>query len=107
MKFKPLHDQILVRRLDAEDKTKGGIILPENTREKPCRGRVIAVGGGARDTNGRLRPLDVKAGDLVLFGKWTGHEIKLDDDELLIMKEKEVLGVLESPLEVVPDKVSA
>jgi chaperonin GroES len=95
MRFRPLHDRILVRRIDAEEKTAGGIIIPDTAKEKPMEGEVIAVGAGARDEAGKLVPLDVKAGDRVLFGKWSGTEIRLDGEELLIMKESDVLGVLE------------
>jgi chaperonin GroES len=95
MRFRPLHDRILVRRIEAEQKTAGGIIIPDTAKEKPMEGEVIAVGAGARDETGKLVPLDVKAGDRVLFGKWSGTEIKLDGEELLIMKESDVLGVLE------------
>jgi chaperonin GroES len=95
MRFRPLHDRILVRRIEAEQKTAGGIIIPDTAKEKPMEGEVIAVGAGARDETGKLVPLDVKAGDRVLFGKWSGTEIKLDGEELLIMKESDVLGILE------------
>jgi chaperonin GroES len=95
MRFRPLHDRILVRRIEAEEKTAGGIIIPDTAKEKPMEGEVIAVGAGARDEAGKLVPLDVKAGDRVLFGKWSGTEIRLDGEELLIMKESDVLGVLE------------
>jgi len=95
MKFRPLHDRIVVRRVDAEEKTKGGIIIPDTAKEKPQEGEVIAVGPGARDENGKVVPLDVKAGDRILFGKWSGTEIKLDGEELLIMKESDVMGVIE------------
>jgi chaperonin GroES len=95
MRFRPLHDRILVRRIEAEEKTAGGIIIPDTAKEKPMEGEVIAVGAGARDETGKLVPLDVKAGDRVLFGKWSGTEIRLDGEELLIMKESDVLGVLE------------
>jgi chaperonin GroES len=95
MKFRPLHDRIVVRRVDAEEKTKGGIIIPDTAKEKPQEGEVIAVGPGGRDDNGKLIPLDVKVGDRILFGKWSGTEIKLDGEELLIMKESDVMGVIE------------
>jgi chaperonin GroES len=95
MKFRPLHDRILVRRIEAEEKTVGGIIIPDTVKEKPQQGEVIAAGPGARDDSGQLRPLDVKAGDRILFGKWSGTEIKLDGEDLLIMKEADVLGVME------------
>jgi chaperonin GroES len=94
MKFRPLHDRILVRRIEAEEKTAGGIIIPDTAKEKPMEGEVIAVGSGARDDSGKLLPLDVKVGDRILFGKWSGTEIKLNGEELLIMKESDVMGVL-------------
>jgi chaperonin GroES len=96
MKFRPLHDRVVVRRIDAEHKTLGGIIIPDTAQEKPSQGEVIAVGPGARDEQGRLVPLDVKTGDRVLFGKWSGTEVKIDGQELLIMKESDILGVLDS-----------
>jgi len=95
MKFRPLHDRIVVRRVDAEEKTKGGIIIPDTAKEKPQEGEVIAVGPGGRDDSGKLIALDVKVGDRILFGKWSGTEIKLDGEELLIMKESDVMGVIE------------
>ena len=95
MTFRPLHDRILVRRIEAEEKTAGGIIIPDTAKEKPQEGEVIAVGPGARDEAGQLMPLDVKAGDRVLFGKWSGTEIKIDGEDLLIMKESDVMGVIE------------
>jgi chaperonin GroES len=95
MKFRPLHDRVVVRRLDAEERTKGGIIIPDTAKEKPQQGEVIAAGPGARDENGRLQPLDVKVGDRVLFGKWSGNEVKIDGEDLLIMKESDIMGVLE------------
>ncbi len=95
MKFRPLHDRIVVRRVDAEEKTKGGIIIPDTAKEKPQEGEVIAVGPGARDESGKLVPLDLKAGDRILFGKWSGADIKLDGEDLLIMKESDVMGVIE------------
>ena len=95
MKFRPLHDRVVVRRLEAEEKTAGGIIIPDTAKEKPMEGEVIAVGAGARDEAGKLVPLDVKAGDRILFGKWSGTEVKLDGEDLLIMKESDILGVLE------------
>ncbi len=95
MKFRPLHDRIVVRRIAAEEKTKGGIIIPDTAKEKPQEGEVLAVGPGARDESGRLVPLDIKPGDRVLFGKWSGTEIKLDGEELLIMKEGDIMGVIE------------
>ena len=95
MKFRPLHDRVVVRRIDAEDRTKGGIIIPDTVKEKPQEGEIVAVGAGARDEKGKLIPLDVKKGDRILFGKWSGTEIKLDGEELLIMKESDVMGVIE------------
>jgi chaperonin GroES len=95
MAFRPLHDRILVRRIEAEEKTAGGIIIPDTAKEKPQEGEVIAVGPGARDESGKLVPLDVKAGDRILFGKWSGTEIKLNGEDLLIMKESDVVGVIE------------
>ena len=96
MKFRPLHDRVVVRRIYAEQKTAGGIIIPDTAQEKPQQGEVIAVGPGARDEQGKLTPLDVKAGDSVLFGKWSGTEVKIDGEELLIMKESDIMGVLEN-----------
>ncbi len=95
MKFRPLHDRVLVKRIDAEEKTAGGIIIPDTAKEKPQQGEVIAVGPGARDESGKLVPLDVKVGDTVLFGKWSGTEVKIDGQDLLIMKESDIMGVLE------------
>ena len=95
MKFRPLHDRIVVKRIDAEQKTAGGIIIPDTAKEKPQQGEVIAVGPGARNEQGQLVPLDVKAGDTVLFGKWSGTEVKIDGEDLLIMKESDIMGVLE------------
>ena len=95
MKFRPLHDRVVVRRLEAEEKTAGGIIIPDTAKEKPMEGEVIAVGPGARDEAGKLVPLDVKAGDRILFGKWSGTEVKIDGEELLIMKESDIMGVIE------------
>jgi chaperonin GroES len=95
MKFRPLHDRVVVRRLDAEEKTAGGIIIPDTAKEKPMEGEVVAVGPGARDETGKLMPLDVKAGDRILFGKWSGTEVKLDGEELLIMKEADIMGIIE------------
>jgi len=96
MKFKPLHDRVLVKRIEQEEKTKGGIIIPDTAKEKPQEGEVIAVGPGARKEDGNVIPLDVKVGDRILFGKWSGSEVKIDGDELLIMKESDLLGVLEA-----------
>src|SRR6267154_2193888 len=93
-KFRPLHDRVVVKRLDAEEKTKGGIIIPDSAKEKPQEGQVVAVGPGGRDEAGKLIPIDIKTGDRVLFGKWSGTEIKLDGEELLIMKESDIMGVL-------------
>ena len=94
MKFRPLHDRVVVQRVDAEEKTKGGIIIPDTAKEKPMQGQVVAVGPGGRDEAGKLVPLDLKAGDKVLFGKWSGTEVKLDGEELLIMKESDIMGVI-------------
>ena len=94
MKFRPLHDRVVVRRIEAEEKTKGGIIIPDTAKEKPQEGEVVSVGPGARDEAGKIHPLDVKAGDRILFGKWSGTEVKLDGKDLLIMKESDILGVL-------------
>ena len=93
--FRPLHDRVLVRRIEAEEKTAGGIIIPDTAKEKPQEGEVVAVGPGARDDAGKIQPLDVKAGDRILFGKWSGTEVKIDGQDLLIMKESDVLGVVE------------
>ncbi len=95
MKFRPLHDRVVVRRIEQEEKTKGGIIIPDTAKEKPQEGEVIAVGPGSRDEQGKLVALDVKAGDRVLFGKWSGTEVKIEGEELLIMKESDLLGVVE------------
>jgi len=95
MKFRPLHDRVVVKRLDSETKTTGGIIIPDTAAEKPQQGEVIAVGPGARDESGKLVPIDLKKGDKVLFGKWSGTEVKIEGQELLIMKESDVMGVLE------------
>ena len=95
MNFRPLHDRVLVRRVEAEEKTAGGIIIPDTAKEKPQEGEVIAVGPGARNEAGQLQPLDVKAGDRILFGKWSGTEIKLGGEDLIIMKESDVMGVIE------------
>ncbi len=97
MKFRPLHDRVVVRRIEAEEKTAGGIIIPDTAKEKPMEGEVVAVGPGSRDEKGALVPLDVKAGDRILFGKWSGTEIKLDGVEYLIMKESDLMGVLVKP----------
>ncbi len=95
MRFRPLHDRVLVRRIEEEEKTKGGIIIPDTAKEKPQQGEVIAVGPGARTEDGKLIPMDVKVGDKVLFGKWAGTEVKLEGEEYLILKESDILGVLE------------
>jgi chaperonin GroES len=94
MSFRPLHDRVVVRRVDAEEKTKGGIIIPDTAKEKPMEGEVIAAGPGARNEAGALMPLDVKAGDRILFGKWSGTEVKLDGEDLLIMKESDIMGII-------------
>jgi chaperonin GroES len=96
MQFRPLHDRVLVRRVDAEEKTAGGIIIPDTAKEKPSQGEVIAVGSGGRDDAGHLIPIDLKVGDRVLFGKWSGTEVKIDGEDLLIMKESDILGVVET-----------
>ncbi len=95
MKFRPLHDRVVVKRIEGEAKSAGGIIIPDTAKEKPMEGEVVAVGPGARDENGKINPLDVKAGDRILFGKWSGTEVKLDGEELLIMKESDVMGIIE------------
>ena len=95
MNFRPLHDRVVVRRLEAEEKTAGGIIIPDTAKEKPMEGEVVAVGPGARGEDGKIQPLDVKAGDRVLFGKWSGTEVKLDGEDLIIMKESDIMGVLD------------
>ena len=95
MKFRPLHDRVVVRRIEAEAKTKGGIIIPDTVKEKPQEGEVVAVGPGARDENGKLAPTELKPGERILFGKWSGTEVKIDGEELLIMKETDVMGVIE------------
>ena len=94
MKFRPLHDRVLVRRIEAEEKTAGGIIIPDSVKEKPAEGEIVAVGSGTRAEDGKITPLDVKAGDRVLFGKWSGTEVTLDGKELLIMKESDILGII-------------
>ena len=95
MAFRPLHDRVVVKRLEGEEKTKGGIIIPDTAKEKPQEGKIIAVGPGGRDETGKLTPLDVKAGDRILFGKWSGTEVKIDGEELLIMKESDTLGIVD------------
>ena len=98
MKFRPLHDRVVVRRTEGEEKTKGGIIIPDTVKEKPQEGEVVAVGPGARDEDGKLMPLELKPGERVLFGKWSGSEVKIDGQELLIMKESDIMGVLDEPV---------
>jgi chaperonin GroES len=100
MGFRPLHDRVLVRRVEAEEKTAGGIIIPDTAKEKPQEGEVIAVGAGTRDETGKLVALDVKAGDRILFGKWSGTEVRLEGEDLLIMKESDILGVIEGSAEI-------
>jgi chaperonin GroES len=95
MKFRPLHDRVVVKRIDAEEKTAGGIIIPDTAKEKPSQGEIVAVGPGGRDESGKLIPIDLKVGDTVLFGKWSGTEVKIDGEDLLIMKESDVMGVIE------------
>ena len=95
MSFRPLHDRVVVKRIEQEEKSKGGIIIPDTAKEKPQEGEIIAAGPGARDESGKLVPLDVKAGDKILFGKWSGTEVKIDGEELLIMKESDIMGVIE------------
>ena len=95
MSFRPLHDRVVVRRVDSEEKTSGGIIIPDTAKEKPSEGEVVSVGAGARDESGKVQALDVKAGDRVLFGKWSGTEVKIDGEDLLIMKESDIMGVIE------------
>ncbi len=95
MQFRPLHDRVVIRRIEAEERTKGGIIIPDTAKEKPQEGEVIAVGPGARDEQGKLQALDVKAGDRILFGKWSGTEVRLEGEDLLIMKESDIMGVIE------------
>ena len=100
MQFRPLHDRVVVKRVEEEAKTKGGIIIPDTAKEKPMQGEVIAVGPGARDDKGQVQALDVRVGDRILFGKWSGTEVKLDGEELLIMKESDIMGVLEGGAEM-------
>jgi len=95
MQFRPLHDRVVVRRIEEDERTKGGIIIPDTAKEKPSQGEIVAVGPGGRDESGKLIPIDVKVGDRVLFGKWSGTEVKIDGQELLIMKESDIMGVLE------------
>jgi chaperonin GroES len=94
MKFRPLHDRVVVKRIDAEEKTKGGIIIPDSAQEKPSQGEIVAVGPGGRDEAGKLIPIDLKVGDVVLFGKWSGTEVKIDGQDVLIMKESDIMGVI-------------
>jgi chaperonin GroES len=98
MKFRPLHDRVVVRRIEAEEKSAGGIIIPGTAKEKPSQGEVIAVGPGGRDESGKLIPIDIKEGDRVLFGKWSGTEVKIDGEELLIMKESDIMGIIDEPI---------
>ena len=95
MAFRPLHDRVLIRRVESEEKSAGGIIIPDTAKEKPMEGEVVAAGPGARGEDGKLQPMDLRSGDRVLFGKWSGTEVKLDDEELIIMKESDIMGVLE------------
>ena len=95
LKFRPLHDRVVVKRIEAEEKSKGGIIIPDTAKEKPQEGEVVAVGPGGRDENGKLIPIELKSGDRVLFGKWSGTEVKLDGEELMIMKESDIMGIIE------------
>src|SRR5579859_4710824 len=97
MKFRPLHDRVVVKRIDAEEKTAGGIIIPDTAKEKPSQGEVIAVGPGGRDDSGKLVPIDLRVSDRVLFGKWSGSEVKIDGEELIIIKESDIMGVLDEP----------
>ena len=94
MKFKSLHDRVVVERLDSDEKTAGGIIIPDSAQEKPMQGKILAVGSGARDDSGKIQPLDVKEGDIILFGKWSGTEVKIDGKDLLIMKESDIMGII-------------
>ncbi len=107
MKFRPLHDRVLVRRLEEDEKTVGGIIIPDTAKEKPMEGKVVAVGPGARNDSGVLSPLDVKAGDRILFGKWSGSEVKIDGEELVIMKESDIMGIIEDAKKVKKIKSAA
>jgi chaperonin GroES len=100
MKFRPLHDRVVIKRLEEDGKSAGGIIIPDTVKEKPMRGEVVAVGPGTRDESGKITALDVKAGDTVLFGKWSGTEVKIDGDDLLIMKESDILGVIEGSAKI-------
>jgi chaperonin GroES len=107
MKFRPLHDRVVVRRVEQEEKTAGGIIIPDTAKEKPQEGEVVAAGPGARDENGQLRPLDVKEGDRILFGKWSGTEVKIDGEDLLIMKESDIMGIIEGTAKSAKSKKAA
>jgi chaperonin GroES len=107
MKFRPLHDRVVVRRVEEDERTRGGIIIPDTAKEKPQQGEVVAVGPGAPDEKGKIQPLDLKPGDFVLFGKWSGTEVKLDGEDLLIMKESDILGVLEGATANVKKKKAA
>ena len=107
MKFRPLHDRVMIRRIDPEGKTTGGIIIPDTAQEKPMEGEIVAAGPGKRDEKGKVVPLDVKAGDRILFGKWSGTEIKLDGEDLLIMSESDIMGVIEGPAISVVKKKAA
>ena len=107
MKFRPLHDRVVVRRIEEDTKTAGGIIIPDTATEKPQQGEVVAVGDGTRTDDGKILPLDVKAGDTVIFGKWSGTEVKIDGEELLIMKESDIMGVLEKTAKKAPKKKAA
>jgi len=98
MKFRPLHDRVVVRRIEAEEKSAGGIIIPDTAKEKPSQGEVIAVGPGGRDESGKLIPIDLREGNRVLFGKWSGTEVKIDGEELLIMKESDIMGIIDEPV---------
>jgi chaperonin GroES len=98
MKFRPLHDRVVVKRIEAEEKSAGGIIIPDTAKEKPSQGEVIAVGPGGRDESGKLIPIEVSEGDRVLFGKWSGTEVKIDGEELLIMKESDIMGIIDEPI---------
>ena len=107
MKFRPLHDRVLVRRLEEDERTVGGIIIPDTAKEKPMEGEVLAIGPGARNDKGELTPLDVKAGDRILFGKWSGSEVKIDGEELVIMKESDIMGIIENVKKVKKVKSAA
>jgi chaperonin GroES len=98
MKFRPLHDRVVVRRVESDARTAGGIIIPDTVKEKPMEGEIVAIGAGGRDEAGKIIPLDVKVGDRILFGKWSGTEVKIDGEDLLIMKESDIMGVIEAPI---------